>query len=67
MVTHTYQAVMQLCQQHPKQAEAQASFTLPYKCLFFLGMHLRHMEVPRPGLTLELQLRPTPQPQQHQI
>ena len=32
---------------------------------FFNG--LQHMEVPRLGLKLELLLRPTPQPQQHQI
>ena len=34
---------------------------------FFLGLHPRHMEVPSLGVKSELQLRPTPQPQQHQI
>ena len=33
----------------------------------FLGLHLWHMEVPRLGVELELQLPPIPQPQQHQI
>ena len=33
-------------------------------CLFcFLGLHLRHMEVPRLGV----ELKPTPQPQQRWI
>ena len=30
----------------------------------FLGPHPRHMAVPRLGVEMELQLRPTPQPQQ---
>ena len=34
---------------------------------FLLGPHLQHMEVPRLGVQLELQLRPTPQPQHCQI
>ena len=35
---------------------------------FFLsGPHPRHMEVPRLGVESELQLLPTPQPQQHGI
>ena len=29
----------------------------------FLGPHLLHMEILRPGVTSELQLQPTPQPQ----
>ena len=33
----------------------------------FLWPYLRHMEVPRPGVKLELQLRPMLQPQQHQM
>ena len=32
----------------------------------FLGPHLWHVEVPRPGVQSELQLPATPQPQQHQ-
>ena len=32
-----------------------------------LGPHLRHMEVPRPGVQLELQLPPPPQPPQRGI
>ena len=35
--------------------------------LFLLGTHLQHMEVPRVGVRLELQLLPTSQPQQCQI
>ena len=35
--------------------------------IFFLWPHLPHMEVPRPGVKLELQLWPTPQPQQYWI
>ena len=34
---------------------------------FFLRLHLWHMEVPRLGVQLELQLRPLPQPQQYWI
>ena len=34
---------------------------------FFLGLHPRHMEIPRLGVESELQLRPTPQPQQRRI
>ena len=34
---------------------------------FFLRPHLWHMEIPRVGVKSELQLRLTPQPQQHQI
>ena len=34
---------------------------------FFLGPHLRHMEVPRLGVQLELQLPGSPQPQQRWI
>ena len=34
--------------------------------VFFLLLHLWHMEVPGLGTELELQLRPMPQPQQHQ-
>ena len=34
---------------------------------FFLQPHLRRIEVPGLGIESELQLRPTPQPQQHQI
>ena len=34
---------------------------------FFLWPKLWHMEVPGLGVKLELQLRSTPQPQQHQI
>ena len=33
---------------------------------FFLQAHLQHMEVPGLGVELELQLRPVPQPLQHQ-
>ena len=32
-----------------------------------LQLHLQHMQVPRPGVESELQLKPTPQPQQHGI
>ena len=35
--------------------------------IFFLRLHLWHMEVPRLGVKLELQLRPRSQPQQHWI
>ena len=35
--------------------------------LFFLWLHLQHMEVPGLGVKLELQLRPTSQSQQHRI
>ena len=39
-----------------------------FVCLFFfLQLNLRHMEVPRLCAESELQLQPTPQPQQHQI
>ena len=34
---------------------------------FSLHLHLQHMEVPRLGVKLKLQLRPTPQLQQCQI
>ena len=40
--------------------------TLPLEkefSFFFLRTHLWHMEVPRLGVRLELQLRPMPQPQ----
>lgn len=33
----------------------------------FLWLHLRHMEVPEPGVESELQLWPTPQSWQHRI
>ena len=33
----------------------------------FLGLHLWHMDVPRLGVKLELQLPAYTQPQQHQI
>ena len=36
-------------------------------CFFFLQMYLQHMEVPRPGVELELQLQPMPQLWQHLI
>ena len=35
--------------------------------LVFIGPHSQHMEVPRLGVEWELQLPPTPQPQQCQI
>ena len=35
--------------------------------LFFLGLHLWHMEVPRLGIKLELHCQPRPQPQQRRI
>ena len=35
--------------------------------LFFLGLHLRHMEVPRLGSNWSCSCRTTPQPQQRQI
>ena len=35
--------------------------------MFFLWLHLQHMEVSRLRVQTELQLRPTPQPWQHQI
>ena len=34
---------------------------------FFLWQHLQHMEIPRLGIKLELQLRPTLSPQQCQL
>ena len=34
---------------------------------FFPGLHLQHLQVPRLGVTSELLLQPTPQPQQCQI
>ena len=37
------------------------------KILFFLGLHLQHMEVPRLGVKSELQLLPMPQPKQREI
>ena len=33
----------------------------------FLQPHLWHIKIPRPGVESELQLHPTPQPQQHKI
>ena len=36
-------------------------------CFVLLGPHLWHMEGPRLGLELELQLPASPRPQQHQI
>ena len=44
-----------------------------FVCLFlgfffvFLGLHSGHVEFPRLGVKLELQLQPVPQPQQHWI
>ena len=38
-----------------------------YFILFYLGPHLRHMEVPRLGVELELYSQPIPQPQQDGI
>jgi len=38
-----------------------------FSFLFFLSSYLRHMEVPRLGVDLELQLKPTPQPRQCKI
>ena len=38
-----------------------------YFVLLFLGPDLWHMDVPRLGVKLELQLQPAPQTQQHQI
>ena len=38
-----------------------------YLVFFAGGAHLRHIEVPRLGVKLELQLRLTPEPQPHQI
>ena len=38
-----------------------------YLFIVFLGLHWRHMEVPRLGSKSELQLRPAVQPQQHGI
>ena len=35
--------------------------------IWFLEPHPQHMEVPRLGVELELQLQPTLQPQQHRI
>ena len=35
--------------------------------LFFLWLHLQHMEVSGPGVKWQLQLRPIPQPPQHWI
>ena len=32
-------------------------------CVFFLGLHVQHREVPRVGVSC----LPTPEPQQHQI
>ena len=40
-------------------------FYFIYFC--FLGPHLQHTGVPRLGVELELQLRPSPQPQKHGI
>ena len=42
------------------------SFFFFFLFFLFLGPHLRHMEVPRPGVEWELQLEPTPLPWQHQ-
>ena len=39
----------------------------PPICSFFLRPHLWHRDVPRLGVELELQVRPTPQPQQRRI
>ena len=36
-----------------------------YLFIFFLDSYLQHMEVPRLGVKSEMQLRATPQPQQH--
>ena len=36
-------------------------------CFIFLGLHLQHLEAPKLGVELELQLKNTPQPQPNQI
>ena len=35
---------------------AEESFFFFFSLLFFLGLHLQHMEIPRPGVESELQL-----------
>ena len=52
---------------HDKKYECQNLLEEFYFIFFFLGLHLRHMEVPGLGVELELQLQPTPQPRQCQI
>ena len=47
--------------------ETVYSDLLPIFFFSLLRPHLWHMKVPRLGVKLELQLRPLPQPQQHQI
>ena len=43
------------------------SFCLSFFFFFFLWPYLLPMEVPKPGVKLELQLKPTAQPGQHWI
>ena len=47
----------------------QFGLSMPYTVLyfFFLKPHLQHMEVPGPGVEVELQLKPLSQPQQQWI
>ena len=46
--------------------EQQGTIIIIIIIICFLGSHLRHMEIPRLGVQLELQLWPTPQPQPQQ-
>ena len=42
-------------------------FLLVLHFIFYLQLHLQHMEIPGPGVKSELQLWPMPQLQQHWI
>ena len=66
------------CPQHYPMVETGMVSSVVYSQVFFfffffgggvvfLGLYLRHMEVPRLGVKSELFCQPTPQPQQRQI
>ena len=52
--------------QEPTNLELHALYFFSL-LFFFLWLHLQHMEVPGSGVESKLQLRPMPQPWQHQI
>ena len=48
-------------------SEKKIEMYIAFFFLFFLRLHLHHMEVPGPGIKSELQLQSTPQPWHHWI